>query len=126
MVALEPQRKNIARIKALIRERGYPARMIAEHLGIHESRLSRYLRGENLSSRRLGAAVVSERLGELEGPLGEELLRRWVRARAAKRFIRYTDTFTLEEILAHVEKSLEDEVQAYRRAVQTRAKRLGF
>jgi len=108
------------RTKELLLEligRGYPARMIAEYLGVHESRVSRFLRGESKGGR-LAEPRTLEALERLLGPEGEELFRRWVFAKLTAEVMRRLKGVGVEEAREVATRLLPTRLEAYRRFVR--------
>ena len=106
-------------LRELILERGYPARMLADYLGVHESRISRYLKGE--LPRTGGRLETPEALAALERLLAgeaEELLRRWVLAQVTAEVMRKVKGLTVKEAQEVAERLLPDRLEAYRRALR--------
>lgn len=113
---MRPEREKARRLlRELVEERGYPARMIAEHLGIHESQVSRFLHGKVRRRSRLESPESLEALERLLGPEGEELFRRWVLAKVSAEVMRRLKEVSAEEALAIAGRLLPSRLQAYRR-----------
>jgi predicted transcriptional regulator len=108
------------RAKELLLEligRGYPARMIAEYLGVHESRVSRFLKGESKRGK-LAEPEALKALERLLGPEGEELFRRWVMAKLTAEVMRRLKGIGVEEARGVAARLLPARLEAYRRFVR--------
>ncbi len=114
---MEPGRERAKELLLELIGRGYPARMIAEHLGLHESRVSRFLKGESKGGR-LAEPEALEALERLLGPEGEELFRRWVLAKLTAQVMRRLKGVGVEEAREVAARLLPARLEAYRRFIR--------
>ncbi len=114
---MEPGRERAKELLLELIGRGYPARMVAEHLGIHESRVSRFLKGESKGGK-LARPETLEVLERLLGPEGEELFRRWVLAKLTAEVMRRLKGVGVEEAREVAARLLPARLEAYRRFVR--------
>jgi len=119
VVALESARERAKRLLVeLIEVRGYPARMVADYLGLHESQVSRFLRGKVKTKSRLESPEAVEAMERLVAGEGEELFRRWVLARVTAEVMRRAPSLSRDEALQVAERLLPRALEAYRERVR--------
>jgi predicted transcriptional regulator len=114
---VEPGRERTKELLLELIGRGYPARMIAEYLGIHESRVSRFLKGESKGGK-LAEPETLKALERLLGPEGEEFFRRWVFAKLTAEVMRRLKGVGVEEAREVAARLLPARLEAYRRFVR--------
>lgn len=118
-MALESARERAKRfLVELIEVRGYPARMVADYLGLHESQVSRFLRGKVKTKSRLESPEAVEAMERLVAGEGEELFRRWVLARVTAQVMRRGPSLSAEEAREVAERLLPRALEAYRERVR--------
>jgi predicted transcriptional regulator len=114
---VEPGRERTKELLLELIGRGYPARMIAEYLGVHESRVSRFLKGESRGGK-LAEPETLKALERLLGPEGEEFFRRWVLAKLSAEVMRRLKGLRAEEAREVAKRLLPARLEAYRCSVR--------
>jgi predicted transcriptional regulator len=117
VVAVEPGRERTKELLLELIERGYPARMIAEYLGVHESRVSRFLKGESKGGK-LAEPETLKALERLLGSEGEEFFRRWVLAKLTAEVMRRLKGLGAEEAGEVANRLLPARLEVYKRSVR--------
>lgn len=114
---MEPGRERTKELLLELLGRGYPARMVAEYLGVHESRVSRFLKGESKGGK-LAEPETLKALERLLGPEGEEFFRRWVLAKLTTEVMRRLKGVGVEEAREVASRLLPARLEPYRRSVR--------
>jgi transposase len=114
---VEPGRERTKELLLELIGRGYPARMIAEYIGVHESRVSRFLKGESKGGK-LAEPETQKALERLLGPEGEEFFQRWVFAKLTTEVMHRLKGVGVEEARAVAARLLPARLEAYRRFVR--------
>lgn len=114
---MEPGRERTKELLLELLGRGYPARMIAEYVGVHESRVSRFLKGESKGGK-LAEPETLKALERLLGPEGEEFFERWVFAKLTAEVMRRLKGVGVEEVREVAVRLLPAHLEAYRRFVR--------
>jgi len=122
---VEPDRERTKELLLELIERGYPARMIAEYLGVHESRVSRFLKGESKRGK-LAEPETLKALERLLGPEGEEFFQRWVFAKLTVEVMRRLKGVGVEEAREVAARLLPARLEAYRRFVRRACESASF